>query len=795
MLANRRNIVFSLVALTVMIVMLSVSAVASAAPEPTKFLFSRHIGFKVDETTGGNICTLASGDTCKPGAEGGEPGEFSTPQGIAVSRETGDVYVADSVNFRVQELTPEGQFVSMFGWEVNKTKVEAKASQAEQNVCTAASKDVCQAGVAGAAPGQLGVGATKSIAVDPTGGGGVYVAEVFFGEVGGEFAIGQRVQKFTAAGQWVLEIGKEVNETTKGNLCTLAEEEKAAVKCQGPALQTPAAAQAVSEPGAFNFEAESGGLLTVGGPQDLLYVGDQGRVQEFKATGEPAGKVSLTALSSTSKASGVAVNPAGELFVVEEYTGGVRVYNPKGELRSTVIDPAAGKIEALALDALGRPVLIEGGTHGVLYTPAGVKLSLFAPPSGEMAGAVALAAGPSGELYVVDVSGQEVEAYTPAVFPLAGTCAASEVAATSARLCGEVDPNELPTIGVFDYGTSQGSLTSSTAMVFSGEGSAFTAISAPVTGLVPNQTYYYQTVGEGKLGGEARVADGEELSFQTSIAPPLILGEPSASFITRETAVLGGAVDPEHTATTYRFEYGPCATLAACGQVSATTGQQSAQYGELGVIQEAHGLLPGTTYRYRLAVENEAHQSAVGPEQSFTTSVGAMASASTGLASAVTSTGAVISGTVDPDGEPASYVFELGVYEGAATRYGVVLSASAGVGSSPVGESLALTGLQPGTTYAYRIAIAGGHSQATGATVLFSTQGQSSLLTAPAVTPLLAIPTIAFPTTTTTIPKAGGHPPTALKCKRGYVERKIKGKRRCVKTPRQKPRKSARKHQ
>ncbi len=33
-----------------------------AAPEPTKFLLARHIGFKVDMTTEGDICTVASGE-------------------------------------------------------------------------------------------------------------------------------------------------------------------------------------------------------------------------------------------------------------------------------------------------------------------------------------------------------------------------------------------------------------------------------------------------------------------------------------------------------------------------------------------------------------------------------------------------------------------------------------------------------------------------------------------------------------------------------------------------------------
>ncbi len=488
------------------------------------------------------------------------------------------------------------------------------------------------------------------------------------------------------------------------------------------------------------------------GPEDLLYVGDQGRVQKFKATGQPAGEVSLTAFPSTSKATGVSVSPSGQLFVVEEHTGGIHIYSTKGELQPTVVDPA-GNVRALAIDALGRPQSSsKEPPHGALYSSSGVKISEFAPPSGEMLFPYALAVGPTDELYVVDGGGQEVEAYSSAVFPLANTCPASGVAARSASLCGEVDPNEMPTVGLLEYGTSQGELTVRTPTLFSGEGGAFTPIEVPLTGLVPNQTYYYKAVAEGTFNSETRVADGEELSFQTPIVAPQIIGEPSASFITSTTAVLNGSLNPEHAATVYHFEYAPCATLA-CAQLSVTANGESPQYGQIGFARELQDLLPATTYSFRLVAENEAHQQVVGLEQSFTTAPAPAVAATTGSAAAVGATGAVIAGMVNPGGEPATYAFELGVYEGAATQYGIVLSASAGASSAPVEETLALTGLQPGTIYAYRIAVAGGHSHAVGATVLFTTQGLPSLLAAPAVTRLLAVPNVAFPkapTTTTT---------------------------------------------
>ncbi|HEU4905520.1 MAG TPA: hypothetical protein VFT19_05330, partial [Solirubrobacterales bacterium] len=89
------------------------------------------------------ICVPANGDVCKAGVQGSGSGQFgSIPQGVAVDS-SGAVYVVDFSNRRVQKFDSEGNFVLMFGGQVNKTKVEEAAPAAQQNRCTAASGDVC----------------------------------------------------------------------------------------------------------------------------------------------------------------------------------------------------------------------------------------------------------------------------------------------------------------------------------------------------------------------------------------------------------------------------------------------------------------------------------------------------------------------------------------------------------------------------------------------------------------------------------------------------------------------------
>ncbi len=793
MITHRMRGVLPLIVASAVLVML-VGAGSAIGAIPSRFLLTSYFGKEVNKGTGGNVCT--SKEECQPGKESGEAGGFAYPEGVAVNRDPesptfGDVYVADTINHRVQVLTAAGVFVTMFGWEVNATKdSQPGAKQSEKNVCTAKSGNVCQAGVQGTAPGQFGESA-KSIAVDPVN-GDVYVVDPVFGESGGEFALGQRVQEFTASGQFVLEIGKEVNATTKGNLCTEEEAEKGA-KCQGPALQTRAAAAADSEHGSFNFESEDGDLLAVGGPQDLLYVGDQGRVQEFKSSGASAGAISLSALSTTGKASGVAVDAAGDVFVSDLEAAGVHEYNPAGVLQPAVIDANSGEIRGIALDPNNQIGVLEGkstnagfGVFGVLYSTAGVKLSEFAPPAGVLLGfPLGLAFGASGELYIAGDGEQSVEAYTPVVFPETRTCAVEDLTATSAKLCGEINPDGIPARGFFQYGPTP-SLGSQTPVVFEGAGEAFTGLSA-ITSLEPHETYHYWPVAEAEANSEKLQGHGEELTFHTLALPPQIPGAPSAPFVTAQSAVLDASLNPEHLNTRYHFEYGSCAALAGCATLRSSTDEESSQYGTIGSAQEITGLAPGTTYSYRLIANNETEEEgktiggkATGVEGTFTTSPAPAPQASTGAASAVTATTATITGSVNPDGVAVTYSFELGVYEGAATQYGIVSSGPTPAGSTPVEETTGLSGLQPGQTYAFRISARSGyiHNQentVTGTPVLFTTGGIPAVLSTPAPLPQLAIPTIGFPTETKTTTKKVKQ---AAKCAKG----KHRSHGRCVKT-------------
>jgi hypothetical protein len=96
--------------------------------------------------------------------------------------------------------------------------------------------------------------------------------------------------------------------------------------------------------------------------------------------------------------------------------------------------------------------------------------------------------------------------------------------------------------------------------------------------------------------------------------------------------------------------------------------------------------------------------------------------ATTGVATSVTSTGATVNGTVNPNGEATTYAFQWGL----TTSYGSeapLPQVSAGSGSTDTPESLDLGGLVSGTTYHFRVIASNASGVATGADETFTTAG------------------------------------------------------------------------
>jgi len=108
-------------------------------------------------------CTAESG--CQAGSEAHGPGQINGVWGIAVDQE-GDIFVREGAdgNSRIQKFSPSGRFLLAVGGEVNKTKSEqAGSGEAERNLCTAASGDVCQEGIPGTGDGKFESGFSAAV--------------------------------------------------------------------------------------------------------------------------------------------------------------------------------------------------------------------------------------------------------------------------------------------------------------------------------------------------------------------------------------------------------------------------------------------------------------------------------------------------------------------------------------------------------------------------------------------------------------------------------------------------------
>lgn len=92
----------------------------------------------------------------------------------------------------------------------------------------------------------------------------------------------------------------------------------------------------------------------------------------------------------------------------------------------------------------------------------------------------------------------------------------------------------------------------------------------------------------------------------------------------------------------------------------------------------------------------------------------------TGAATKVTTTTAILTGHVTPNGNATDYVFSYGP----TTAYGATTAGrSVGSGTKPVAVTQAITGLTPGTVYHYRLTAINRSGTATGADRTFTTAG------------------------------------------------------------------------
>ena len=272
--------------------------------------------------------------------------------------------------------------------------------------------------------------------------------------------------------------------------------------------------------------------------------------------------------------------------------------------------------------------------------------------------------------------------------PSVATTAAGSLTTSGATISGDVNPNRVATTYRVEYGLTT-AYGSQTAPVSAGSGSSAVAASVPLTGLTSSTTYHARLVAT-SAGG---TTNGPDLTFTTGDLPPSVTGT-SAGSVTTTGATISGSVNPNRVATSYRVEYG---TTILYGSQTAITAVGSGS-AAVAVSVPLTGLTSTTTYHARV-VAVSAGGTTNGPDITFTTGDVPPTLANT-AAGSLTTSGATISGDVNPNGVTTSYRVEYGT----TTAYGSQTTpVSAGSGSSAVAVNVPLVGLTSSTTYHARL--------------------------------------------------------------------------------------------
>ncbi|HYQ79273.1 MAG TPA: hypothetical protein VEP91_09245, partial [Solirubrobacterales bacterium] len=278
-------------------------------------------------------------------------------------------------------------------------------------------------------------------------------------------------------------------------------------------------------------------------------------------------------------------------------------------------------------------------------------------------------------------------------FPKAITEPASGVKGASATLNATVDPEAEATTYQFEYGptTAYGSKAPASAPAAAGSGIGGVAVNETIGGLTQSTTYHYRVVAVSSAG----TSYGEDRTLTTLNAPKATTG--SASAVKATTATVEGALDPQGSATTYQFEWGPTTSYGSSAPTSPVSA--GAGTGSVPVNQALTGLSEGTGYHYRLVAVNDGGTT-YGEDKALTTLK--LPKATTNAASAVKATTATLNASVNPEGSATTYQFEYGP----TTTYGSkapVSPASAGTGTVSISVGEAIGGLSQGTIYHYRV--------------------------------------------------------------------------------------------
>jgi NHL repeat len=567
------------------------------------------------------------------GGAGTGAGQLSSPGDVAIDESSGDVYVVDSANSRVEKFTAAGEFLS----ELNGAETPATSFSSPWGIAVD--------NAPGPDRGDVYVDDVGNDVVDVFASTGEYVTQIT-GTPGGPFtslegvAVGsggqlwiydeEHLDQFTAAGVYVSQFNTERGSQrglavdSHNNVYLLFGSSGGEYDEAGEQLSewevTPLVAGEEAHDTALAIDPATNEPFA-----DAWFEHGASRLQRYAPFGEPFTEPVVTfGQASLSESAGVAVNGAtGLVYATGDATNEVYIFKDAlfpdvttgagsdlGQTTATVLGtidpdgrPTTYRVEYGTTTAYGASTSSQGAGEG--EDPVPVSIDLDGLEFGDTYHYRLVAENENGANFGDD----ETLTTLPGLPRIGQPGAATEVTSDGAMLTATLDTEKGETVSYFEYGTTPEYGLSTARANSSGSGESVVSISAGE--LAAGTTYHFRLVST-NLAGTVR---GHDETFTTG--PPVlpILATGGASAVSQTSATITGTVARGAGPSTYAFEIGtdPEALGAPTGLGSVGVGS-----GEAAATLEVQGLLPGTTYHYRILATNVGGTSA-GAIESFTT--------------------------------------------------------------------------------------------------------------------------------------------------------------------------------
>jgi DNA-binding beta-propeller fold protein YncE len=419
------------------------------------------------------------------GSKGSGEGRLSEPSDIAVNETTGDVYVADSGNSRVEYFTAAGAYAGQFNGSGELPVEERSAPTGRFSTLVV--------------EGESKYREPLEVAVDndpeSPSFGDVYVADTGHGVI----------DKFSATGAYIGQLSDPAGEPSFWVLLGVA----------------------VDPNGVLWVSWQERGESPYG---SLVSSFGNAKANEFLSSHE-------VGFSHQNDESGFAVDSNDDLFVVtgvrkREVDGslpegfGVAKLNSSGEILTEELDSLEGTT-GVAADLSNNELFIdsafeEGQQHSVTaYGSTGALLESFG--SAQLTQGSGLAATRAGEVYVADLGADRVDRFVvegPSRPTVEGE-APLEVAGTSATLSAQLKPTGPDTTYWFQYGTVSCAAAPASCSDLpappgydAGAGFNYQSVSVHPQDLQPDTLYHFRLVATNELG----TTEGAEATFTTQTA-------------------------------------------------------------------------------------------------------------------------------------------------------------------------------------------------------------------------------------------------------------------------------------